>query len=67
MRPVDVRAYDVAGRQVAVLASGALVAGVHRLDLGAASLPSGLYFARAAIVTASGGHVTRKATTIVVR
>jgi len=63
---VDVRAFDVTGRQVAVLADGPLPAGVHRLTLTGTSLPSGLYFARATVVTATARE-TRKATTIVVK
>ncbi len=45
---IDVRAFDVAGRQVAVLARGARAAGVHVLALRDA-LPGGVYFARASV------------------
>jgi hypothetical protein len=52
---VDVRAYDVSGRQVATLAHGALPAGVHPLSFAAGrSLGRGIYFARATVRGASG-------------
>ena len=43
---VALRVYDIAGRQVAVLADGLHAAGEHRAHFDGADLPSGLYFAR---------------------
>lgn len=50
----DVRAavYDVGGRLVAHLHHGRLAAGTHRLATDVRSLPSGIYFARADVVSA---------------
>jgi photosystem II stability/assembly factor-like uncharacterized protein len=45
---VRVAAFDVLGREVAVLHDGALVAGSHRFTFDAAGLPSGVYVLRAA-------------------
>ena len=63
---VDVRAFDISGRQVAVLASGRLAAGEHSLALAAGSLPNGVYFARA-VVTDAGVRETRNARAVVIR
>ena len=38
--------FDVSGRQVARLVSGAQAAGHHRVDWEPANVPSGVYFAR---------------------
>jgi hypothetical protein len=47
---LDVRAYDVRGREVARLANGMRPAGVHTFPVGAElGLPSGVYFARAEV------------------
>jgi hypothetical protein len=48
---VSVRAFDVTGREVAVLADGPRAAGIYHLQLANAggTLPSGLYFARATL------------------
>jgi hypothetical protein len=56
---VSVRAYDVSGREVAVLASGPRPAGIYRLDMrgNEGALPSGLYFARATIKLSKGTEV----------
>lgn len=54
---VDVRAYDVAGRLVAVLATGARPAGVHALALPGGALARGVYFARASVVTGGRARV----------
>jgi hypothetical protein len=43
---VDLRIYNALGQEVATLASGQFAQGAHRLNFNAASLPSGLYFAR---------------------
>ncbi len=52
---VELAVFDVAGRQVAVLADGLLPAGrrTHRLD-GAAAPASGIYFVRARVAAADG-------------
>jgi hypothetical protein len=56
---VTVRAYDVAGREIAMLANGPMAAGVHPMLLGSAgsAAASGLYFARATLATAGGREV----------
>ncbi len=43
---VHVAVYDVAGRRLATLASGAEAAGTHRLTWNTTGLPSGMYFCR---------------------
>ena len=48
---VELSAYDVTGRRVARLASGARPAGVQTFDLAHLGLPSGVYFARASLRT----------------
>lgn len=65
---VDVRLHDVTGREVAVLGRGAFSAGRHSLTLPgeAATLPSGVYFARAAI-TSAGTTISRTAKASLVR
>jgi hypothetical protein len=63
---VSVRTYDVAGREVAVLANGPLAAGSHRFSVATTGLPSGLYFAIATVVTDGRGEV-RRARTLLVR
>jgi hypothetical protein len=52
---VEVRAYDVSGREVARLASGSLSAGVHPLAFTAPA--RGVYFARATVKGATGAEV----------
>ncbi len=49
--------YDLAGRQVAVLADGLQAAGTHQLRFDAAGLPAGLYLAR---LDANGRSETQK-------
>ncbi|MFA7332295.1 MAG: T9SS type A sorting domain-containing protein [Candidatus Delongbacteria bacterium] len=49
--------YDLAGRQVAVLADGLQAAGTHQLNFDAAGLPAGLYLAR---LEADGHSQTQK-------
>ena len=44
--PVRLRAYDMLGRRVAVLADSDMVAGAHSLKFEAAHLPSGMYLLR---------------------
>ncbi len=65
---VQVKLYNVSGRQVATLYTGTLEPGPHRLEpqgAGVSRLPSGAYFARAVIQ--SGGQTTvRSARSIVV-
>ena len=65
---VDVRAYDVRGREVARLAAGSLPAGVRGLDLAKAApgLSNGVYFARA-IVTSATGREVRDARVVLLR
>ncbi len=46
-QPVTVAAYDLLGREVAVLHRGPLAAGTHRLVFEASNLPSGVYLIRA--------------------
>jgi hypothetical protein len=48
---------DVFGREVAVLAGGALVAGAHETTLDARGLPGGVYVVR--LQTAEGTAVQR--------
>ncbi len=43
---VNLRVYDMAGREVAVLADGRKAAGTHRFSFGEAGLASGVYFVR---------------------
>ena len=50
---MTVSAYDLLGREVAVLHRGPLAAGTHRLVFEAAGLPSGVYLVRADGATAS--------------
>ena len=52
-QPVSVAAYDLLGREVALLRRGTLVAGTHRLVFDATGLPSGVYMIRAEGRTAS--------------
>ena len=49
--------YDLAGRQVAVLADGLQAAGSHQVSFDAAGLPAGLYLAR---LEANGHSETQK-------
>ena len=49
---VDLRVYDVLGREVAVLASGIQAAGQHSVSFDAASLSTGVYFYRLSAGTA---------------
>ena len=51
----DIRAYDIAGREVAVLHSGTLSAGRHHIRFEARDLESGVYLIRAS--SASGAQV----------
>ncbi len=55
---VDLRAYDIAGREVAVLASGRMEAGTHKIAWNASGLASGVYFY---LLRAEGRMVSRKA------
>lgn len=50
--PVSVRVYDALGREVALLAEGALDAGVYQRTFDARTLPSGAYICR----LEQGGH-----------
>jgi hypothetical protein len=50
---VDLRVYDVLGREVAVLASGIQAAGEHTAKFDARSLASGMYFYRLSAGTAT--------------
>lgn len=65
---VRVELLDVSGRRVATLAAGPMAAGRHRLECGSGgrALPSGVYFARAAI-RARGWSTERSARGILVR
>jgi hypothetical protein len=58
---VRVALYDVLGREVAVLADGAVEAGAHRLVLDAAALAPGTYLVRAT----AGGRVRAHRITVV--
>jgi protocatechuate 3,4-dioxygenase beta subunit len=49
---VDLRVYDVIGREVAVLASGVQTAGEHTVKFDASSLSTGVYFYRLSAGTA---------------
>ncbi len=51
-RTMDVRVFDTAGREIAVLHTGELTKGRHRLAFDAGNLVSGTYFIRAS----SGAH-----------
>jgi hypothetical protein len=55
---VDLRAYDVSGREVAVIASRVMEPGGHELPWDAAGLASGIYFY---VLRAEGNMITRKA------
>ena len=55
---VDLRAYDAAGREVAVIASGRMDAGAHEIAWNASGLASGVYFY---LLRAEGRMVSRKA------
>ena len=59
---VEASLYDVLGRRVAVLHTGALPAGVSRIDVDASALPAGVYVARV-----TGAGVTEALTLTVVR
>lgn len=61
---VRVAMFDVMGRQIAIVADGARLAGSHRLTVPATSVPNGVFFARAVVTTADG---TRTLTTRFVR
>ena len=50
---VDLRVFDVLGREVAVLASGVQSAGSHTVKFDAASLSTGVYFYRLSAGTAT--------------
>ncbi len=63
---VSVRVYDVTGREVAVLADGALGAGAHRLPLSRDLPGAGLYFVRARVDDGSRIEV-RKASVVRLR
>jgi T5SS/PEP-CTERM-associated repeat protein len=65
---VQVRVYDLAGREVARLADGALARGRHRLDVPSRGDPpaSGVYFARA-VVRTNAGTVVRTARAVRLR
>ncbi len=56
--PVDLRAYDIAGREVAVIRSGTMDAGTHEIAWNASDLASGVYFY---VLRAEGKMVSRKA------
>lgn len=55
---VDLRAYDITGREVAVIASGTMDAGSHEIAWNASGLTSGVYFY---VLRAEGKRVSRKA------
>jgi len=55
---VDLRAYDIAGREIAVIASGRMEAGPHEIAWNASGLTSGVYFY---LLRAEGRMVSRKA------
>jgi len=55
---VDLRAYDIAGREVAVIASGTMAAGTHEIAWNASGLASGVYFY---VLRTEGKRVSRKA------
>lgn len=55
---VDLRAYDIAGREVAILSCGTMEAGVHAIAWNASRLSSGVYFY---VLRAEGKTVSRKA------
>jgi hypothetical protein len=55
---VDLRAYDIAGREVAVIASGRMAAGPHEVAWNASGLASGVYFY---VLRAGDSRISRKA------
>jgi T5SS/PEP-CTERM-associated repeat protein len=65
---VQVKVYDIRGREVATLQSGELGQGPHRLldETGGRNLPSGVYIARA-VVRAGGQTTVKTARTVIVR
>lgn len=58
---VRIVAYDVHGREVAVMADGVQPAGDHEATFDAASLPSGIYVIR---LTAGKTTITRRVTVV---
>lgn len=54
---IRISAYDVLGREVAVLAQGPYTAGTHRISFDGRSLASGVYLIR--LSTPSGAHIRR--------
>ena len=60
-QPVSVAAYDLLGREVALLHRGTLAAGTHRLVFDATGLPGGVYVVRAEGRTASWTQVVTRA------
>ncbi len=58
---VELRVYDLLGREVATLASGTRDAGRHRLSLPMEQLSSGVYFGR---LQTEGGTRTQKITVV---
>ncbi|MGH7740689.1 MAG: beta strand repeat-containing protein, partial [Candidatus Eiseniibacteriota bacterium] len=63
---VDVRLFDVSGRQVGRLAQGVLGAGLHHLSLPEGGLPAGVLFARA-IIHADGTTQVRTTRLVLMR
>ena len=59
--PVRLAAYDVRGREVAVLVDASLEAGRHEAGLDATALAAGVYVVR---LEAGGGVLTRRATVV---
>ena len=55
---IDLRAYDITGREVAVIASGTMDSGAHEIRWNASGLASGIYFY---VLRAEGKRVSRKA------
>jgi len=58
---IDLRAYDIAGREVAVIASRRMEAGAHEILWNASGLSSGVYFY---LLRAEGRTLSRKAVLI---
>jgi hypothetical protein len=54
---VNLRVYDILGREVAVLVNGEMIAGYHEVKFDAAGLASGVYLYR---LQANGYAETRK-------
>jgi hypothetical protein len=54
---MELKVYDIRGREVTTLVNGYMEAGLHRVEFNASDLPSGIYFYR---ITAGTFMETKK-------